>query len=63
MVPPYYEHLARVHFGKTLEEWAAMNRWDKALVVATYGIENSIQAHQAQAEIKRAQQQTSTTAN
>lgn len=54
-VPPYYEHLARVRAGKSLSEWQEMSRWDKALIVAIMQIDNSVQGHQAEAEIKSAQ--------
>lgn len=54
-VPPYYEHLSRVRAGKSLSEWHAMSRWDKALIVAIMQIDNAVQGHQAEAEIKSAQ--------
>lgn len=53
-IPPYYEHSARVKAGKSLAEWEAMSRWDKALVVAIMQIDNAVQGHQAEAEIKHA---------
>jgi hypothetical protein len=54
-ISPYYEHLARVRSGKSLHDWQEMSRWDKALTVAIMQIENAIQGHQAEAEIKRAE--------
>jgi hypothetical protein len=57
-IPPYYEHLARLKLGKTLDEWQALGRWDKAMAVATMQVENAIHNHQAEAEIKQAQRNT-----
>lgn len=54
-VPPYYEHLARVRAGKSLSEWQVMGRWDKALIIAIMQVDNAVQGHQAEAEIKSAQ--------
>lgn len=54
-IPQYYEHLARVKYGKSLSEWMAMSRWDKALIVAIMQVDNAVQGHQAEAEIQRAQ--------
>lgn len=58
MVPPYYEHLYRIKAGKSISEWDSMSGKEKALAIAVMQIDNSVQGHQAEAEIKRAQQQT-----
>lgn len=54
MLPPYDEHLARIRAGKSLKEWQAMGRWERALTVAITRIDNAVQNHQAEAEIKNA---------
>lgn len=53
-IPPYYEHSARMKAGKSLSEWESMSRWEKALVVAIVQIDNAVEGHQAEAEIKHA---------
>jgi hypothetical protein len=54
-IPLYYEHVARTKAGKTLSEWERMDRMDKAMAVAIMLISNSIEGHQAEAEIKNAE--------
>lgn len=58
-IPPYYEHLARIKAGKSLQDWQDMSRWDKALTVAIMQIDNAVQGHQAEAEIKQAKRNAS----
>lgn len=55
-VPPHEEHEARLERGIRLAEWAAMDMFEKALIIANRRTRIAIENLQADAEIKRAKQ-------
>lgn len=54
MIPPYYEHLARTQSKISLDRWAEMGRWEKALTIAIMFTSNAVQNQQSEAEINHA---------
>lgn len=53
-VPPHEEHEARLERGIRLAEWAEMDLFEKALIIANRRIRIAIQNLQADAEIRAA---------
>ena len=53
-IPPYEEHLCRIKANISLSAWQTMPRMEKAMIVALMQIENAVQGHQSEAEIKKA---------
>ena len=51
LVPVYEEHAARKAEGYKMEEWYALDPFDRAFAVAMFRTKNSIEAHQNEAEI------------
>ena len=54
IVPPHEEHEARLERGIRLAEWAQMDVYEKALIIASRRTRVAISNLQADAEIKNA---------
>ena len=54
MVPMFEEHLERISRRYTLEQWAALDPIEKAMMIAVRRIENAMKNLQAEAEAKKA---------
>ena len=51
LVPVYEEHAARNAEGYNIQEWYALDPFDRAFAVAMFRTKNAIEAHQNEAEI------------
>lgn len=51
MVPLFDEHAARLSQKMSMNEWYAMDRMERAVVVAVWRIDQAMRNHQAEAEI------------
>lgn len=54
MVPLFDEHAARLSHEISMEEWYAMDRTERAVIVAVWRIGKSMESLQSEAEIAQA---------
>jgi len=54
MVPIFEEHSARVKRGYSLDAWYALDRMERAMVIAEIRIDGAMKNHYSEAEAKQA---------